>query len=94
MTDAVQIELIRAIPMVLASASGTLAAWFSYRAAMHSKQAVDVAKQVQENTNGLTHQLNTLTAKASHAEGVLDEKNRAEAESTYVEPAPPDARTR
>lgn len=87
MTDAVQIELIRAIPMVLASASGTLAAWFSYRASTHSKEAVEVAKSVQVNTNGLTHQLNALTAKASHAEGVLDEKERAASEnSDKIEP--------
>lgn len=78
MTDAVQIEMIRAIPACLGSVGAVLAAWFSYRAATHSKEAVDVARKTERNTDGLADQLNALTAKSSHAQGVLDEKTRAE----------------
>jgi hypothetical protein len=86
-TDAVQIELIRALAVVPASIGGIIGGWFSYKAAVHAKEAVQVSKSIQANTNGLSHALNDLTAKASHAEGVLDEKTRAESEISTVERA-------
>lgn len=89
MTDAVQIELIRALPLIVGSMVGTFgsiaAAWFSYKAATHSREAIDVARKVEKNTNGLSSQLNAITAKSAHAEGVLDEKIRAAAELAHVE---------
>jgi hypothetical protein len=81
MTDAVQIELIKAVPLIIGSlvgATGSIfAAWFSYKSATHSKEAIDVAKQTEKNTNGISTRLNAITAKAAHAEGVLEERNRA-----------------
>ena len=94
MTDAVQIELIRALAVIPASIGSVAAAWFAYKASVHSKEASATAKTIESNTNGLSHQLNALTAKSSHAEGVLDEKIRAEKEASTVEPARPDARDR
>ncbi len=35
-------------------------------------------KEVHAATNGLSHELNTLTAKASKAEGVKEERERKE----------------
>lgn len=86
MTDAVQIELIRALAVVPASVGSVAAAWFAYKASTHSKDAMDTAKRTERNTDGLSTQLNELTAKSSHAEGVLDEKAREAA--THDLPAP------
>jgi hypothetical protein len=75
MTDAVQIELIRALAIIPGSIGGIVAAWFSYKAAIHAKEAVDVAKNVEQNTNGMSHALNDLTEKSSYAAGRLFERN-------------------
>ena len=87
MTDAVQIELIRAVAVIPASIGSVAAAWFAYKASVHSKEASAAAKTIESNTDGLSDKLNALTAKSSHAEGVLDEKTRAENELSHVEPA-------
>jgi hypothetical protein len=85
-TDAVQIELIRALAVIPASIGSVAAAWFSYKSSVHSKEASVSAKTIETQTDGLTDKLNRLTAKSSHAEGVLDEKTRAQAELVDVEP--------
>jgi hypothetical protein len=72
MTDAVQIEMIRAIPGFAGAVGAVAAAWFSYRASTHSKQTLDVATRTEHNTNGLVEKLNLATAKVSRAEGNLE----------------------
>lgn len=69
MTDAVQIELIRAVPGFAAAVGAVAAAWFSYKSANHSKETLQVATRTEHNTNGLVEKLNLQTAKASRAQG-------------------------
>ena len=71
MTDAVQIALIGACAGIPGTIGGIAAAWFSYKAATHSREAVVVAKETQQNTDGMKDQLVALTAKSSFAQGKL-----------------------
>ena len=72
LTDAVQIEMIRAVPGFAAAVGAVLAAWFSYRSASHSKETLQVATRTEHNTNGLVEKLNEQTAKASRAQGNVE----------------------
>lgn len=54
MSDPVQIELIRAIPNCVGTIGAVAAAWFSYKASTHSKDAMDTARRTE-----------TLTAQSS-----------------------------
>jgi hypothetical protein len=80
MSDAVQIEIIRTVPLILGTIGAFAAALFSYRAATHSKEAIDVAKKTEKNTNGMSERLNAVTRTAAFAEGVLQERTRVAAE--------------
>jgi hypothetical protein len=71
MTDAVEIALIGALAGVPTMVGAIAAAWFSYKASTHSREAISVAKETQRNTNGLKDQLVALTKKSSYAEGKL-----------------------
>jgi hypothetical protein len=46
-------------------------AYFAYKAAVISKETKTIAQHTEQNTNHLKDELVALTAKASHAEGVL-----------------------
>jgi hypothetical protein len=78
MSDVVKVALISAASTALPS---LLAAFFSYRASRHAKLAVQIATQTEENTNHMKDELVALTAKSSHAEGVLEGKSQQESQS-------------
>ena len=75
MTDAVKIAVIG---MLGTAAPSLMSAWFSYRASKHAARAVAVAEHTEENTNHMKDELVALTAKSSHAEGVLEGKKDKE----------------
>ena len=60
-----------------AVAVGVAAAYFSYKAAINSRDAVIISRHTEENTNHLKDELVALTAKASHAAGKLEAQNEA-----------------
>ena len=72
MSDAVVIEIIRACALVPTAMAAAASAWFSYRASTYSQRAVKIAKATEENTNHMKDELVALTAKSSHAEGMLE----------------------
>ena len=75
MSDPVVIALIMAGASVPPAAAAFAAAYFSYKAATHSKENLAVSKQALESTNGKMDHLMKLTASAAHAEGMKDEKD-------------------
>jgi hypothetical protein len=79
MSDTVQLALIASMTTVIPSA---LATFFSYRASVHSKKAAELAEDTRRNTDGMKDELVNLTAKASHAEGVLEGKLGKHADNT------------
>ena len=79
MSDAVQIELIRALASVPSALVALAGAWFAYRASSHSKDAAENSKRAELSSNGMSDKLVALASKSAHAEGVLEgEKNREE----------------
>lgn len=74
MSDQVIMTIVQACSNVPMAIAAIAAGWFSYKAAEHSKEAAQTAKEVAKNTDGITTKLVELTAKASHAEGVLEAK--------------------
>jgi hypothetical protein len=71
MSDAVQIALIGALAGIPSTIGGIAAAYFSYKASQHSREAVNVSRETRANTNGMKDQLVALTKKSSYAEGKL-----------------------
>lgn len=71
MSDIVTVALISAASTAVPS---LLAAVFSFMASKHAREASETATRTERNTNGKMDQLVALTAKSSHAEGVLEEK--------------------
>jgi len=72
MSDPVLIEIIRTLSIIPGSIAAVAAAWFSYRASVHSQRAVTVNEETQRQTNGLKDELVSLTAKSSRAQGNLE----------------------
>ena len=78
MTDAVAIELIRAVAQIPGAVGGCAAAWFAYRASTHAREAAETSKRAETNSNGIKDQLVNLTAKSSFAAGKLEGENQGE----------------
>jgi hypothetical protein len=72
LSDPVQLALIASLTTIIPS---MVSAFFAYKASVHAKRAVDVAQKTEENTNHMKDELVALTAKSSHAEGVIEGKN-------------------
>jgi hypothetical protein len=70
-TDIITVALIGAVSTAVPS---LVSAMFSYQAATHAKDASVTARRTETNTNGKMDQFLAMTAKASKAEGVLQEK--------------------
>lgn len=81
MSDSVQLALIASATTVIPS---VVSAFFAYRASVHSKKALEVAKLTEVNTNGMKTELVDLTAKASHAEGLLQGQQDAATERDNI----------
>jgi len=64
MSDPVLIAIIMAFP-------GTISAYFSYRASVHSRENLDVSKQTQLQTDGMNQAMVELTKKSAHREGMI-----------------------
>ena len=84
MSDEIIKELIKIIPNVVSALGASLAAYFSYRSvvhskesAAHSKKAITIAKQTEVNTNHLKDELVAEVRKASHAEGVKEGEQKS-----------------
>lgn len=81
MTDAVQLALIAAIAGSTASIiPSCISAWTAIQTA---KIKSDILR-LEKNTNSIKDALVATTAKASHAEGVADEKARVEGSKDAV----------
>jgi hypothetical protein len=91
MTDAVSIALIGALAGIPSTLGGIAAAWFSYKASTHSKEAADTARTTQMQSNGMKDALLSLTAKSSQAVGNLAGRAEltAENEQAVVERSEP-----
>jgi hypothetical protein len=85
MTDAVSIALIGALAGIPSTLGGIAAAWFSYKAATHSKEAADTAKITQGQSNGMKDALLALTAKSSQAAGNLEGRAELAAENEQAD---------
>lgn len=72
MSDPVTIALITACGAIPTAIVGVMSAYFSYKAAITSKETKEIAKHTEQNTNHLKDELVALTAKSSHAEGVKE----------------------
>jgi hypothetical protein len=53
-----------------------LAAYFAYRSSVASHKTLEVSRDVQIQTNGMTEKLVNLTRKSSFAEGKLEGEKR------------------
>ncbi len=82
MSDVVKLALIElakvALQVIAPAITGLFAVYFSYRAAMHAKagaldakEGLSVAKDIKQQTNGLTDKLVEVTSIASEARGNL-----------------------
>jgi hypothetical protein len=71
MSDAVEIALIGLCTNALPALAS---AFFAYRASVHSARTLIVAETTEKNTNNMKDELVALTAKSSHAAGVLEGK--------------------
>jgi hypothetical protein len=79
MSDAVAIELIRALPSVVGAGAAVIGGWFSYLAAAHGKANGIMAEQIKQQTDGLTKQLVDSVSKASYEDGAAGtEKTKAQ----------------
>ena len=72
MSDPVLVAIITAAATVPGSIIAALAAFFAYRASDRAKDAVAISLKTEINTNHMKDELVALTAKSSHAEGVLE----------------------
>jgi hypothetical protein len=79
MTDARFQAIITACSTIPTAAAAILSAWFAYRSAQLSRSTLDVSRETRTATNGMSSKLVALTAKSSHAEGLLE--GRAESRS-------------
>ena len=70
MSDSVAVALIMACASIPPASAAFFSAFFSYRAAVHSKESLEVSKQTQIQTNGLIDKL----TEASKAEAKADER--------------------
>jgi hypothetical protein len=86
MTDAVQIELIRGltvgVPGLFGAVGGMVAAYFSYKASQHAKEAMTQVAKVEQNTNHLKDELVAEVRKASIEVGKQQEKAAASERDT------------
>jgi hypothetical protein len=82
MTEAAQIELIKATPAYVGSIAAVLGAWFAYRAGSHAKDAAENSKTAAKNSDGMKEQLLRLTETSAHAEGKLEGKAEQKQESS------------
>ena len=93
LTDAVQIEVVRGLTVVLAglpaAAGAFFAAYFAYKASEHTRTAIDISKQtleqstkVEQNTNHLKDELVAEVRKASIEVGKQQEKDAASERET------------
>ena len=71
-SDAVATSLISGIASCFCS---IVAAYFAFRAKVHSEAAVVIAKHTEENTNHMKDELVAITRTAAHAEGVIEGKS-------------------
>lgn len=85
MSDQVVIALIGGITTAVVSTVGAVFAYLSAKAlretSRNTRDTLQVAKETQQNTNGLTQQLIDRTASASHAAGKLEEREEQLARS-------------
>lgn len=77
MNDAVTVALIAAVPGTLGSIVSLWVAVQQAKIVAAQKVADATMLKLEKNTNSIKDELIRSTAKASHAEGVADEKERA-----------------
>jgi hypothetical protein len=77
MSDPVIIALITACAAIPSTIGGIVAAYFAYKSAVASKATLKVSEHTEANTNHMKDELVALTAKSSHAAGVLEGKQDA-----------------
>lgn len=77
MSDNVVIAIAKAAETLPGAIASVAAAYFAYRAATTAKASLEVSKHTEANTNHLKDELVALTAKSSHAEGLLQGQTEA-----------------
>lgn len=79
MSDAVQIQLIQSVPVIIASIASAIGAYFAYKSKKQGEANHAQGVENQQAMNGHLSALLVATGAAAKLEGVAQEKDRADA---------------
>ena len=74
MSDPIALSLIDLAKEAIRSSIAGFGIWFSYRAALHAKEALTVSKDIQIQTNGLTEKLVNAARDSGNLQGRREQR--------------------